>query len=52
MPEHVPLYRPGNNGAQTDKAITFVFGKAVSSTGTISYGWINRAMLVATPKAT
>ena len=43
-PQHTPLYHFGAGKAQTNKQMTFVYGKAVTGTR-VSYGWINTAML-------
>jgi hypothetical protein len=43
-PQHTPLYRFGAGKGQTNKQLTFVYGKAVTGTRT-TYGWINKAML-------
>lgn len=42
--QHTPLYRFGSGKPQSNKVLTFVYGKAVTG-GRVSYGWINHAML-------
>jgi hypothetical protein len=43
-PEHCPLWKTGAGADQTDKKLTFVYGKVETPTGT-QYGWLNRDML-------
>ncbi|CAN5527291.1 hypothetical protein BH11MYX1_BH11MYX1_21190 [soil metagenome] len=43
-PEHCPLYETGRGADQTDKKLTFIYGKVGSPNGA-QYGWINHAML-------
>jgi hypothetical protein len=43
-PEHCPLWETGHGADQTDKQLTFVYGKVETPTGT-QYGWVNHEML-------